>query len=94
MPVARDVLHHEQLVREFVRRDPALHEEAVQGFERHRGIRGGRHSAEDAVANDGVWQHEARRIEKPGKRLIEPVELARGNREAAMIDELWIARDA
>ena len=30
MPVARNVLHHEQLVREFVRRDPALHEEAVQ----------------------------------------------------------------
>ncbi len=94
MRVARDVLHHEQFVGEFVRRHAALHEEAVQGVERHRRIRGGRHGAEDAVTDDRVRQHEARRIEKPGICLIEVVELRRGNREAAVIDQLGIACDA
>ncbi len=50
-----------------------------------------RHRGEDAVAEQGIGQHEAGGIEKSRKALIEPVELARGDREAAMMQELGIS---
>jgi hypothetical protein len=89
--IARDHLHHHKPIRLFVGRDLALHEKSVQRIERDRLI-GLRHDrGEDAVADDWVRQHEARRIEKPRKALIERIELGCRDGKAAIVEKLGIA---
>ena len=91
--IARDLPHHEQLVGEFVGRDAAILEKRDECVERDGLPWLRRHRGEDAVAEQRIGQHEARRIEKSRKGLIEPVELARGNGEAAMMKELVISSE-
>ena len=63
----------------------------MQRLERDRLARLRHHGGEDAVADDRIGQHETGGIEKAGEALIELVELARGDGEAAMMQKLGIA---
>ena len=62
----------------------------MQRLERDRLAGPRHHRGEDAVADDGIGQHETGGVEKAGKAAIKLVELGRGNRQAAVTQQLRI----
>ena len=84
----------DNLVGEFVRSDPPLLEEPIERLERDR-LAGSRHyGGKDAVADQRIGQHETGGVEEAGVAPVKFIELASGNRQAAMTKKLRVSLEA